>query len=188
MEDPGRPRRCPSARRRCPVDTEQVVRALGLPTRPGSPVWFTDTGSHWVTTQGWLTAAEEAGIIMPEEFGQGLYEPDRSISRQLIAVMAVRAMARLRDGSGLQFGDRADTFRNDAVGNRRPVVSHVAVHHGRVPSTDLPSGKVKRIIANGEFRNARDLGNRTDSRCAVAPHTLWSTSSGGEPYAPGLCC
>lgn len=89
---------------------KMLVAAHKIREMPGGGVGYSDVGGHWVHVQGWLPAAENAGIVRPDESSDGLFHPDRAITRQDIAVMVVRAMgkeseARVNDGSSLGFQD-----------------------------------------------------------------------------------
>ncbi|OTA42206.1 MAG: hypothetical protein A6D92_00825 [Symbiobacterium thermophilum] len=74
-----------------------LVSALGLELRPGDGGGFTDTSGHWVAAAGYLGAAAAAGIVRPQEYPQGRFEPDRPILREEIAVLLVRALGREAD-------------------------------------------------------------------------------------------
>jgi len=71
---------------------KMVVLAAGLAPAPGGSGGFTDTSGHWVADQGYIGAAAAAGVVRPPEFPDGRFEPDRSITREEMAVMVVRAM------------------------------------------------------------------------------------------------
>lgn len=71
---------------------KMLVKAAGLAPEPGEGGGFTDTAAHWVAAQGYLGPAVEAGIVRPEEYPGALFEPERNITREEIAVMVVRAM------------------------------------------------------------------------------------------------
>lgn len=71
-----------------------LVSALGLQGTgaPGQGAAFADTAGHWVATGGYLGAAVTAGIVRPEDYPGGRFDPDRAILREEIAVMLVRAL------------------------------------------------------------------------------------------------
>jgi len=76
-----------------------LVSALGLQDAAASAHGqlaaagaFSDVAGHWVTAGGFLDAAVAAGIVRPEEYSGGRFEPDRAILREEIAVMLVRAL------------------------------------------------------------------------------------------------
>lgn len=51
---------------------------------------FTDTADQWVHLQGYLETAVKWGVIVPSEFPGGRFEPDRTITREEMAVWTVR--------------------------------------------------------------------------------------------------
>lgn len=73
---------------------KMLVKANSLELAPGDAGAFADTASHWVASQGFLGPALAAGIVRAEDYPNGLFQPDRDITREEIAVMVVRAMGR----------------------------------------------------------------------------------------------
>lgn len=71
---------------------KMVVGARQLAPMPGEAGSFADTASHWVSQQGFVGAAVAARIILPAEYPGALFEPDRLITREEMAVMVTRAM------------------------------------------------------------------------------------------------
>lgn len=87
-----------------------LVTVRGLDPIPQGLTGYKDVATHWSYLQGWLSAAENAGIVVPQESPDGSFHPDTAITRQDIAVMVVRAMgqeseALADDGSSLAFRD-----------------------------------------------------------------------------------
>ena len=73
---------------------KMLVKANSLELDPGDAGAFADTAPHWVVSQGFLGPALAAGIVRVEDYPNGLFQPDRDITREEIAVMVVRAMGR----------------------------------------------------------------------------------------------
>lgn len=69
---------------------KMLETALGLPLQPGVSS-FTDTAGHWSAQGGYLGSALQAGIIQQADYPGGRFEPERSITRDEIAVMLARA-------------------------------------------------------------------------------------------------
>lgn len=82
----------PEARLSRAALVKMVVLAAGLAPAPGDNGGFVDTAGHWVAEQGYIGRAVAAGMVRPEEYPDGRFEPDREITRQEIAVMLVRAI------------------------------------------------------------------------------------------------
>jgi hypothetical protein len=51
-----------------------------------------DTADHWLTKQGWTEAALTFGLIVPSDYTNKNFQPDKNIQRYEIAVMADRAL------------------------------------------------------------------------------------------------
>lgn len=68
-----------------------LVSALGLPLRPGDSGGFADTSSNWAAVQGYLGAAVQAGLLTPDDYADGLLNPETPITRMEITRMLVRA-------------------------------------------------------------------------------------------------
>lgn len=96
---------------------KMLVTAKGLTPVPGGEAGFDDLAGHWTSSQGYIAAAVNAGIVMPDEYPDGKFEPDRPITRQEIAVMVVRALgmqsAAAKGGAVLSFRD-ADRIPSQA--------------------------------------------------------------------------
>lgn len=69
-----------------------LAGARGLTTRPGDSGGFADTGDHWVSAQGYIGAAVQAGIVVPAEYSGRRFAPEQAISREEMAVMIARAL------------------------------------------------------------------------------------------------
>ncbi|MHB9058515.1 MAG: S-layer homology domain-containing protein [Bacillota bacterium] len=67
------------------VLTEETDISIGL--KPS----FADTANHWVHRQGYLETAVKWGVIIPSEYPNRRFEPDKAISREEMAVWTVRA-------------------------------------------------------------------------------------------------
>lgn len=53
---------------------------------------FLDVEEHWLMTEGWLKPALAFGLVIPSDYWENRFEPDRAVTRQEIAVMVVRAL------------------------------------------------------------------------------------------------
>jgi hypothetical protein len=82
----------PEARLTRAAFVKMLAKATGTALDPGNDGGFADSGGHWVATQGYLGPAVAAGIVRLEDYPGLRFEPDREITREEIAVMAVRAM------------------------------------------------------------------------------------------------
>lgn len=51
-----------------------------------------DLKGHWLSKQGWAQPALAFGLIIPTDYKNNKFEPDRPITRLEIAIMAVRAL------------------------------------------------------------------------------------------------
>ena len=71
---------------------KMLVLAIGLEPQPGATGDLADTADHWVSGQGYIGPAVTARLIRPDEYPGGIFEPNRNITREEIAVMVVRAM------------------------------------------------------------------------------------------------
>lgn len=69
-----------------------LVKARHLTLEPGKSGGFSDTATNWVTAQGYLGAAVDAGIVTLSDYPGGQFQPDRAISRSEIARMVDRAL------------------------------------------------------------------------------------------------
>lgn len=73
--------------------TARTLAEASVPFTPQAPESvLTDTQGHWFAAQGWLKSAVSFGLVVPDDYAGGRFEPDRPISRQEIAIMAVRAL------------------------------------------------------------------------------------------------
>jgi len=71
---------------------------------------FVDTGEHWVHRHCYLETAVSWGIVVPGEYPDRRFQPDKEISRLEMAVMVVRAIgqedeAQAMQGAPLAFAD-----------------------------------------------------------------------------------
>lgn len=71
---------------------KMLVGARNIAPVLGDTGGFFDTAGHWSADQGFMGAAVMAGIIRPEEYVGGLFQPDRAITRAEIAIMITRAI------------------------------------------------------------------------------------------------
>ena len=72
-----------------------------------------DMDSHWLTTQGWTDAALYSGMVVPDDYNEKNFRPEKEIARYEIALMTDRALglvnpANAYDGEALPFADNAD--------------------------------------------------------------------------------
>jgi uncharacterized protein YkwD len=123
---------------------KMLIAGQGVALRPGDGGGFADTGSHWVSAQGYLGAAVRSGVVRPEEYPAGHFEPDRPITREEMAVMVVRALgldgaARARKLSPGPVTLAGKTFA-DAAAWRRPGYIAVAVEQGIITGYREPDG------------------------------------------------
>lgn len=124
-----------------------LASALGLKRRPGDAAGFGDVSGHWVVADGYLGAAVAAGLVRPEEYAEGRFEPDRPIPGEEIAVMLVRALGRearalatllaLADG-GAEIGGR---WFVDAGEWQRPRHVAEAIRAGLIAGYPEPDGR-----------------------------------------------
>lgn len=82
---------------------------------------------HWFTDQGWKDAAVYSGILVPSDYNEYDFRPDRAITRYEIALLTVRALglvypATHADGDDLPFTDQ-DTFQPWVRGYIREAVN-----------------------------------------------------------------
>lgn len=137
---------------------KMLAAAQGLPLQPGATGGFADLNGHWVANQGFIGAAVKAGVIRPEEYAGGQFQPDRDITREEIAVMVVRALglessaatrAATATGGRITVGER--TFTDAAGWGRR---GHVvtAVEAGIVSGYKEADGSFTYRAANPATR------------------------------------
>lgn len=126
---------------------KMLAAAHGLEVRPGDGAGFSDSGSHWVSDQGYLGAAAEAGIIRLDEYPGRRFEPDRAITREEMAVMLTRALGLEQEalaraipveGGAATLGSR--TF-SDAGAWARPGHVAVAVEAGLITGYPEADGR-----------------------------------------------
>ena len=72
-----------------------------------------DMDSHWLTTQGWTDAALYSGMVVPDDYNEKNFRPEKEIARYEIALMTDRALglvnpANAYDGEALPFADNED--------------------------------------------------------------------------------
>ena len=51
-----------------------------------------DMNDHWLTTQGWTEAALYSGLVVPSDYNNGNFQPQKPIARYEIALMVTRAL------------------------------------------------------------------------------------------------
>lgn len=51
-----------------------------------------DMKDHWLTKQGWLDAAMYSGMVVPKDYNDYIFRPEKPIARYEIALMADRAL------------------------------------------------------------------------------------------------
>lgn len=73
---------------------KMLAAARGLGLRPRVTGGLADVREHWVSRQGYIGAAVQAGIVLPDEYAGGQFEPDRAITRDEMAAMVTRAFGR----------------------------------------------------------------------------------------------
>lgn len=85
-----------------------VANAAGALSREPA---LSDMGSHWLSAQGWFSAAESFGLIVPSDYSAAKFEPDKAITRYEISVMADRALGLVypasQSGEAPDFSDAA---------------------------------------------------------------------------------
>ncbi len=145
---------------------KMLMGATGAELLPDETGGFADTAGHWVSAQGYIGAAVDAGVVVPAEYPEGRFEPDRAITREEMAVMVTRAMG-LEEAAAARtvtpVGGRAiiagRTFM-DADRWRRP--GHIAVA--------VEQGIITGYLEDGEvfsYRPAR-LATRAEAAVMVA--------------------
>jgi hypothetical protein len=78
------------------AETARALEAAAAGFIPAKPEEvLTDLKGHWLSTQGWLKPAVAFGLVQTAGDEDGRFEPQRPISRQEIAVMAVRALGQV---------------------------------------------------------------------------------------------
>jgi hypothetical protein len=85
-----------------------------------------DMTTHWLTKQGWTSAAIASGVVVPADYTSQKFQPNKNIQRYEIAVMADRALglvsaAQQEETDALSFSDTssiqdwAKGYVNEAV-------------------------------------------------------------------------
>ncbi len=131
----------PEARLTRAAFVKMLVLAADLEPDPGATGGLADTTDHWVAGQGYIGPAVAAGIVRPAEYPGGLFEPNREITREEIAVMVVRAMG-LEERALARAGARtggADVFGDSGL-CLYPGHVAVAVEEGIVRGYTEPDG------------------------------------------------
>ena len=54
-----------------------------------------DMDTHWLTTQGWTEAALYSGMVVPSDYNNGNFRPEKPIARYEIALMVTRALGQV---------------------------------------------------------------------------------------------
>ena len=54
-----------------------------------------DMNDHWLTTQGWTEAALYSGLVVPSDYNNGNFQPQKPIARYEIALMVTRALGQV---------------------------------------------------------------------------------------------
>ncbi|WP_454941817.1 S-layer homology domain-containing protein [Evtepia sp.] len=72
-----------------------------------------DMNDHWLTTQGWTEAALYSGMVVPSDYNNGNFQPQKPIARYEIALMVTRALgqvieAKVEEGLDLSFTDNEE--------------------------------------------------------------------------------
>lgn len=71
-----------------------AVLSRGLAPVPGDGS-FSDLNRHWLSEQGYVQAAVDAGLIVPPDYGRDrVFDPDKPITRLEVAVIASRVLGR----------------------------------------------------------------------------------------------
>jgi len=132
----------PDARLTRAAFVKMLVLATGLDPDPGATGGFGDTAGHWVADQGYIGPAEAAGIVRVTDYSDGLFEPDREITREEIALMVVRAMGledlALASSGGPSSG--GPFLFSDIGGSRYPGYVAVAAGEGILRGYSQPDG------------------------------------------------
>lgn len=172
-----------------PSDPTSRASTAGLPV--GTPVPFADTTGHWSQSQGFLQQAIAWKLIVPEEYADGRFEPDRRITRLEMAVILVRAIG--KDGEARQAaatgavavaGDVELSFadRDDIPVARRGYVK-VAADKGMIggypDKTFRPAGNATRAEA------AKMISKRFEASYTWACYTHHATGATGTEGGNG---
>lgn len=119
-----------------------LVRALGLPVggAPGRAAEFADTAGHWAEAE--IAAARQYGIV--EGVGGDRFDPDRTVTREQMAVMLHRLTACAPDGAAEPvFSDvtrDGNAWSYDAIS----AVSRVGLYRGYGDGSFRPGERLTR--------------------------------------------
>lgn len=69
-------------------DTAEYLHAISTAKSDA----LTDMDGHWLTTQGWTQVALDFGLILPSDYPDGAFLPDRPATRYEAAVMITRIL------------------------------------------------------------------------------------------------
>jgi len=124
---------------------KMAMGAFGMPSSTNAAA-FSDTASHWGA--GVIQGAVAAGVLKVAQYDQAMFQPDRPITREEVAVIVVRALG--LDAQAMQAG--APTFTDSAgISERGRGYVSVAASKGLVggypDGTVRPSGSASRAEA-----------------------------------------
>ncbi|MEW6398601.1 MAG: S-layer homology domain-containing protein [Bacillota bacterium] len=100
-----------------PVTRAQFIRILTsafgmLATKGSAGTPFADTAGHWASP--YIDAALAAGVLLPEEYPGGRFEPDRPVTRLEMAAHAVRALGKREEAGQPEYREAARGYRDSA--------------------------------------------------------------------------
>ena len=61
-----------------------------------------DMNDHWLTTQGWTEAALYSGMVVPSDYSNGNFQPQKPIARYEIALMVTRALGQVYEAKAAE--------------------------------------------------------------------------------------
>ena len=61
-----------------------------------------DMNDHWLTTQGWTEAALYSGLVVPSDYNNGNFQPQKPIARYEIALMVTRALGQVYEAKAAE--------------------------------------------------------------------------------------
>ena len=67
----------------------------GIPNTVDYEPNLNDMDTHWLTTQGWTEAALYSGMVVPSDYNNGNFRPEKPIARYEIALMVTRALGQV---------------------------------------------------------------------------------------------
>ena len=77
----------------CWMQRSEVFASPGEDGRSREPAaTFADMDDNWLTKQGWTEAAVYSGILIPGDYFQQLFQPEKEITRGEIAVLTARSL------------------------------------------------------------------------------------------------